>query len=136
MILECKEGEIPLSETRKCQSDGYTCHLNDGSSCCNARSPETRPCIPCDETMLKKPLGSIYSKAGTCDHKPGTIYFQGLAEDFIKHLHSVNLIIYSFIFHCCNHSCLCQTQFLSIQNAFLQSKQHVKTTQILDIKKW
>ena len=75
IILECKEGEIPLSQTRKCQSDGYTCHLNDGSSCCAARLPEIRSCIPCDETMLKKPLGSVYSKAGTCDHKPGTLCF-------------------------------------------------------------
>ena len=73
IIVECKTGEIPLSETQKCQSDGYTCHLNDGSSCCYARSPETRSCIPCDETYLKKPLGSIYSKAGTCDHKPGIL---------------------------------------------------------------
>ena len=67
----CKEGEIPLSETRKCKSGGYTCHLNDGAGCCNGRQEEKRQCVPCDETYLKKSSG-YYNRAGSCDYVPGT----------------------------------------------------------------
>ena len=71
----CKEGEIPLSETMKCQSNGYTCLLNvDGPGCCNNRQEEKRPCIPCDETLLKKSSG-YYNRAGSCDSVPGTKNF-------------------------------------------------------------
>ena len=66
----CKAGEIPLSETRKCQSNGYTCHLNDGAGCCNGRQEEKRQCVPCDETYLKKSSG-YYNRAGSCDYVPG-----------------------------------------------------------------
>ena len=71
MDTSCNIGEIPLNETRKCQKNGYTCHLLDGPKCCKNRLVESRPCIPCDETKLRKPSGSSYSQAGTCEYLPG-----------------------------------------------------------------
>ena len=59
-----------MSETRKCQSNGYTCHLNDGAGCCSGRQEEKRQCVPCDETYLKKSSG-YYNQAGSCDFIPG-----------------------------------------------------------------
>ena len=71
----CKEGEIPLSKTMKCQGYGYTCLLNvDGPGCCSSRQEEKRPCVPCDETYLKKSSG-YYNQAGSCDFIPGTKKF-------------------------------------------------------------
>ena len=55
-----------MSETRKCQWNGYTCTNYDGSACCSGRVPETRSCVPCDETGYKAPSGSVYTKAGNC----------------------------------------------------------------------
>ena len=28
-------------------------------------------CIPCDETRYKKPIGTKYNKAGTCEYESG-----------------------------------------------------------------
>ena len=64
---------IPLSQTQKCQSNGYTCTLDDGPKCCEKRKPETRVCVPCDETRYKKPIGAYYIKAGTCQYISGGI---------------------------------------------------------------
>ena len=67
----CEKGEIPLKETQKCQLDGYTCTLGDGENCCIGREEEIRMCIPCDETMYKKLIGTRYNKAGTCEYESG-----------------------------------------------------------------
>ena len=59
----------------KCQGNGYTCLLNvDGPGCCTDRQEEKRPCVPCDETLLKKSSG-YYIRAGSCDSVPGTQNF-------------------------------------------------------------
>ena len=71
-----------MSQTQKCQSSGKTCVLGgiqdgfgpDGSACCSGRSEETRSCVPCDETKLKKPSGSVYTMAGSCNHVQGTYF--------------------------------------------------------------
>ena len=74
LVYNCEKGEIPLKETQRCQSGGDTCHLDDGSQCCSGRNKEIRMCIPCDETMYKKPFGTKkYSHAGTCKHVSGSV---------------------------------------------------------------
>ena len=65
--LECSFGELPLQDTRGCQSNGYTCTDGDGPSCCEGRPEELRNCVPCDETMQIKPNGAVYTTAGNCD---------------------------------------------------------------------
>ena len=68
--VACLPGELPLKDTMKCQKDGYTCILaGDGYQCCAGREPETRECVPCDQTMQKKPRGTKYVTAGTCDYE-------------------------------------------------------------------
>jgi len=66
----CEPGELPLDKTMKCQKNGYTCVTGvDGHLCCEDRYPETRDCIPCDETYLKKPEDAEYVTPGTCGYK-------------------------------------------------------------------
>ncbi len=62
-------GELALPNTRMCQLNGYTCTFGDGPNCCNGREKESRKCIPCDETIYKKPQGSEYTKSGSCEFK-------------------------------------------------------------------
>ena len=62
-------GELALPKTRMCQLNGYTCTFGDDPNCCDGREEETRKCIPCDETIYKKPQGSKYTKAGNCEFK-------------------------------------------------------------------
>ena len=62
----CRKGELPLNETRYCQLNGYTCTIYDGPACCQGRSEETRPCVPCDETKLRKTDVLQYTTEGTC----------------------------------------------------------------------
>ena len=69
---ECNKGELPLYDTKECQSNGYTCVHSDGSACCSGRQQETRPCVPCDETRLKKTDGLQYTTPGACDATQGT----------------------------------------------------------------
>ena len=69
---ECNKGELPLYDTKECQSNGYTCVHSDGSACCSGRQQETRPCVPCDETRLKKTDGLQYTTPGACDAAQGT----------------------------------------------------------------
>ena len=66
-MTECGKGELPLSDTKKCQLNGYTCVHSDGPQCCLGRQPEIRPCVPCAETKLKKTGGLKYTTEGTCD---------------------------------------------------------------------
>ena len=60
-------GELHFENTFKCQLNGYTCTEGDGIECCEGREVETRRCVPCDETIHKKPLQTIYTTAGRCD---------------------------------------------------------------------
>ena len=69
-----------MDKTRQCTGNGYTCLPNDGPKCCEGRNDDYRPCIPCDETNLKKPPGSVYILAGTCEY--GIIYISPLAVTF------------------------------------------------------
>ena len=68
-----------MDETAKCTLNGKTCleYPEDGPYCCDGRDDDDRPCIPCDETNLKKPPGSAYTLAGTCEY--GNIYKSRLA---------------------------------------------------------
>ena len=72
----------------KCQGYGYTCLLNvDGPGCCSSRQEEKRPCVPCDETYLKKSSG-YYNQAGSCDFIPGNgnfVTFSDISQTF-KHV--------------------------------------------------
>ena len=65
--LVCSVGELALRDTFGCQLNGYTCTNGDGHRCCEGRQHETRNCVPCDETMHKKPKGTKYTTAGNCD---------------------------------------------------------------------
>ena len=65
--VKCYKGERPLSETKRCQLNGYTCTNSDSEACCSGRQPETRSCVPCDETKFKKTKGQRYTTEGTCD---------------------------------------------------------------------
>lgn len=63
----CPVGFLALEETKKCSIDDYTCIALDGPECCNGRLEDTRKCIPCDETMLRRGIHETYSTAGSCD---------------------------------------------------------------------
>ena len=65
-LPECSVGELPLEDTFKCQLNGYTCTNGDGPQCCSGRDTETRRCVPCEETMHKKPKGTKYTTRGKC----------------------------------------------------------------------
>ena len=65
--LVCSAGELALRDTFGCQLNGYTCTTGDGPRCCEGRQHETRNCVPCDETMHKKPKGTKYTTSGNCD---------------------------------------------------------------------
>ena len=65
--LVCSIGELALRDTLKCQLNGYTCTNGDGTGCCAGRQEESRSCVPCDETRLRKPNGMKYTTEGNCD---------------------------------------------------------------------
>lgn len=64
---ECAIGELPLKQTKKCSLKGYTCTATDGPECCNGRVEETRKCIPCDETRLRRDILEVYKTADSCE---------------------------------------------------------------------
>jgi len=66
---DCGIGVLPLSDTSGCTSDHYTCTSKDGPNCCENRRKETRPCIPCDQTAMKKPENSAYTTKGSCEYE-------------------------------------------------------------------
>ena len=69
--IGCSKGQLPLTETMKCQLNGYTCTMGDGPDCCVSRNAETRDCIPCDETWQIKPPNTDYTTPGKCDFEGG-----------------------------------------------------------------
>ena len=54
-----------------CHSEGFTCVGKiDDVECCVGRMIETRQCVPCDETSLKRPDPSYeYTKVNWCSYK-------------------------------------------------------------------
>ena len=86
-MAECGKGELPLSDTKKCQLNGYTCVHSDGPLCCLGRQPETRPCVPCAETRLKKAQVLQYTTEGTCDAADETCtYCMCISQSILQHL--------------------------------------------------
>jgi len=64
---ECPVGHLAYEETKMCSINGYTCTMTDGPKCCNGRIEETRKCIPCDETRLRRDVHQVYKTAGSCE---------------------------------------------------------------------